>query len=105
MASHLEAISTMPVTVRIPVSLQKLTGDQPRLNAAGATVAESIDALEASHPGLRASLLDDQGGLRRFVNIFVNESDIRSLQGLATPLQDGDEVYIVPAIAGGWTWA
>jgi len=91
----------MPVTVRIPVSLQKITGEQSRVQVEGGTVQEAVDALDSRFPGIRSSLLDDAGNLRRFVNIFVNESDIRSLQGQQTPLEDGDEVFIVPAIAGG----
>ncbi|MBM3462098.1 MAG: MoaD/ThiS family protein [Armatimonadetes bacterium] len=91
----------MSVTVRIPVSLQKLTGDQSRVEVDSASVEAAINALEASYPGIRGSLLDDAGNLRRFVNVFVNEDDIRSLQGQQTPLKDGDELYIVPAIAGG----
>jgi molybdopterin synthase sulfur carrier subunit len=91
----------MAVTIRIPVSLQKLTGDQPKVEVDGASVQEVVDSLESRYPGIRASLLDDSGNLRRFVNIFVNEDDIRQLQGQQTRLKDGDEVYIVPAIAGG----
>ncbi len=95
----------MGVTVRIPVSLQKLTQDQPRVEIDGASVRAAVDALEARYPGMRASLMDDQGQVRRFVNIFVNDTDIRTMQGQETPLKDGDELYIVPAIAGGCKWA
>jgi molybdopterin synthase sulfur carrier subunit len=67
----------------------------------GATVGEILDALESSHPGLKAKLCDDSGKVRRFVNIYANDEDIRFLDSLDTPLSDGDEVSIVPAIAGG----
>lgn len=96
----------MIVTVRVPVSLQKLTHDQARVEIEGASVREVVDALEQRYPGFRASLVDESGNLRRFVNVFVNEDDVRSLQGQDTLVKDGDEIYIVPAIAGGKpTWA
>lgn len=91
----------MPVTFRVPVSLQKLTHDQARVEVEGTSVKQAIESLEQRHPGVRESLFDDQGNLRRFVNLFVNEDDIRNLQGQETPLKDGDQIYIVPAIAGG----
>ena len=92
----------MSITVKIPTPLQKLTKDQAEvvIYSAG-TAGELIVELEKSYPGIRERLCDDQGKLRRFVNIYVNEEDIRFLKGESTPLKDGDEVSIIPAIAGG----
>lgn len=91
----------MPVTVRIPTVLRHLTGGADSVQLQAASVAALLDALEAAHPGCRARLCDEQGALRRHINIFVGDEDIRFLEGLATPLKDGDQVDIVPAIAGG----
>ena len=91
----------MSVLVRIPTPLQKLTGGVGEVNAEAASVQELIGALEKAHAGLKERLVAEDGNLRRFVNIYVNEEDVRFLQGLETPLKDGDEVSIVPAIAGG----
>jgi sulfur-carrier protein len=91
----------MAVRVLIPTPLQRLTDNQTEVVVEGSDVREMIGHLEAKFPGVRARLCDDTGALRRFVNIYVNEEDIRFLKGEATPLQDGDEVSIVPAIAGG----
>jgi sulfur-carrier protein len=88
-------------TVRIPTPLRKLTNGQEEVKASGATIAAVIASLETQHPGLRERICDDQGKVRRFVNIFKNEEDIRFLQGLDTPVADADELSIVPAIAGG----
>ena len=88
------------VTVRIPTPLRTLTAGEEQVQADGATVKEVIDTLEKNHPGLRERLLDDKG-VRRFVNIYVGDEDIRFLDGLATQLKSGDEISIVPAIAGG----
>jgi len=88
------------VTVRIPTPLRTLTGGKDEVHAQGGTVGEVIDSLEASYPGIRARLCDDKG-VRRFVNIYANEEDIRFLDNLETQLSDGDSVSIVPAIAGG----
>lgn len=87
--------------VRIPTPLRKLTLGQDVVSIPASTVGELVTNLEAKHPGLRERLLDDKGQVRRFVNIFVGEEDIRFLQGLATPLAEGADVSIVPAIAGG----
>jgi molybdopterin synthase sulfur carrier subunit len=87
--------------VRIPTPLRKLTLGQEQVSVPAATVGELIAALEAKHPGLRERLLDDKGQVRRFVNIFVGEEDIRFQKGLETPLAEHSEVSIVPAIAGG----
>ena len=91
----------MSVIVRIPTPLRKLTTDQDSVSADGASLSECISSLEASYPGLKERLCDESGELRRFVNIYVNGEDVRFLQGLGTPLKDGDEVSIVPAVAGG----
>lgn len=89
------------IKVRIPTPLRSLTKGQGEVEAKGATVSEMIDYLNASHPGFKERLCDEKGELRRFVNVYVNEEDIRFLQGKDTPLKEGDEVSIVPAIAGG----
>jgi len=91
----------MPVTVRIPTPLRTITRGHAEVQAKGATVGELVDDLERQFPGLRARLLDDGGELRRFINLYVNEEDIRFLQGKETAVKDGDTVSIVPAIAGG----
>ena len=88
-------------SVRIPTPLRKLTNDLEVVSAAGANVGELIANLDLAFPGLRERICDEQGNVRRFVNIFVSDEDIRFLQELATPLKDTDEVSIVPAIAGG----
>ena len=87
--------------VRIPTPLRKLTNDLEVVSAAGANVGELITNLDKAFPGLRERICDEEGNVRRFVNIFVSDEDIRFLQDLATPLKDTDEVSIVPAIAGG----
>jgi molybdopterin synthase sulfur carrier subunit len=91
----------LSVIVRIPTPLRKLTADQDSVSADGGSLSECITSLEASYPGLKERLCDESGEIRRFVNIYVNGEDVRFLQGLATPLKDGDEVSIVPAVAGG----
>jgi sulfur-carrier protein len=87
--------------VRIPTSLRKLTGGKEEVTAAGATVGELIVDLEKSYPGIKERICDESGALRRFVNVFANDEDIRFLQNLETPVKDSDELSIVPAIAGG----
>ena len=91
----------MSVVVRIPTPLQKLVGDKAEIEGQGATLREVIDGLASQNAEIKTRLLDDSGELRRFVNVYVNEEDVRFLQKLDTPLKDGDEVSIVPAIAGG----
>ncbi|HJL17280.1 MAG TPA: MoaD/ThiS family protein [Sandaracinaceae bacterium LLY-WYZ-13_1] len=90
----------MAITVRIPTPLRSLTGGADEVSAEGGTVAQVIENLERSHPGIKDRLLDDKG-VRRFVNIYANDEDIRFLDNLETELKDGDSVQIVPAIAGG----
>jgi molybdopterin synthase sulfur carrier subunit len=89
------------IKVRIPTPLRPLTKGQGEVQAQAKSITEMIDNLNASHPGIKDRLCDETGELRRFVNIYVNEEDIRFLKGKETSLKDGDEVSIVPAIAGG----
>lgn len=91
----------MAVTVRIPTQLRTLSGDAAQVELDGATVADVLKALDTAHPGFAERLYDESGALRRFVNIFVAEEDIRFLDGLDTPVADGQTVSIVPAVAGG----
>ena len=90
----------MAVKVRIPTPLRTLTGGKDEVDARGGTVREVIDDLEKNYPGLRDRLCDDKG-VRRFVNIYQNEEDIRFLDALDTAVKEGDSISIVPAIAGG----
>jgi sulfur-carrier protein len=92
--------SNVEVTVRIPTPLRTLTGGADEVKARGATVAAIIEDLEKRHPGVRDRLLDEKG-VRRFVNLYVGDEDIRFLEGLATELKGGEQISIVPAIAGG----
>lgn len=89
------------VTIKIPTNMRPLTGGADRVPATGQTVDEVITDLDTRHPGLRARLYDEAGGLRRFINIYANEDDIRFLDNLDTALSDGDDLSIIPAIAGG----
>jgi molybdopterin synthase sulfur carrier subunit len=91
----------MPVQVRIPTPLRKLTNNEELVQVEAPTVGAAITALQTRFPGIRERLLDDQGAVRRFVNVYVNEEDIRFLQNQQTPLKEGDEISIIPAIAGG----
>ena len=91
----------MAVEVRIPTILRSYTGEQKAVSAEGATLAAVIDDLEANYPGIKERICDDSGAVRRFVNIFANDEDIRFLQNLDTPVKEKDEISIVPAIAGG----
>ena len=91
----------MAVTVRIPTPLRKFTNEQAEVTIEGATVGEVIENLEAQHSGIKEKIAEESGAIRRFVNIYVNEEDIRFLDGPASALKDGDQVTIVPAIAGG----
>lgn len=89
------------IKVRIPTPLRPLTKGQGEVETKADSVVEMIEALNSAHPGIKDRLCDETGELRRFVNIYVNEEDIRFLKGKDTSLKDGDEVSIVPAIAGG----
>ena len=91
----------MSINVRIPTPLRKLTDGVDEVAVEAANVGELVDNLEAAHPGLKERLCDDAGEIRRFVNVYVNDEDVRFLKGKDTVLKDGDQVSIVPAIAGG----
>jgi molybdopterin converting factor small subunit len=91
----------MAITVRIPTQLRSLTGGASEVALAGGTVAEILKQLDAEHAGFGERIFDESGGLRRFVNVFVADEDIRFLQNLDTPVTEGQVVSIVPAVAGG----
>ncbi|GAB2834183.1 MoaD/ThiS family protein [Streptomyces sp. NPDC054796] len=91
----------MSVNVRIPTILRTYTGGQAEVSAEGATLSEVLTDLEKNHAGIGARVLDDEGKLRRFVNVYVNDDDVRFEQGLETPTPDGAGVSIIPAVAGG----
>ncbi len=91
----------MAIKVRIPTPLQKVTQNKAEVEATGGTVREILDSLDKSYSGLKDRLYDEKGQLRRFINFYVNDEDIRFLQGENTAVKDGDEISIVPAIAGG----
>jgi molybdopterin converting factor small subunit len=92
----------MSVTVRVPTILRQLTGGAAEVSVDdAATLAGVLDAVEAAHPGVRARVLDDDGKLRRFVNVYVGDEDVRFAEGLATATPDGSTVSIIPAVAGG----
>lgn len=85
----------------IPPALRKFTQNQDEVTISGANVRELLDNLNSTHPGIGERIVDEQGAIRRFVNVFVGEEDIRFLENLDTPVRDADEISIVPAIAGG----
>ena len=91
----------MSVTVRIPTQLRTLTGGAGEVAVEGASVGEILKALDAAHAGFADRLFDDDGNLRRFVNVFLADEDVRFLDGLTTPVADGQTLSIVPAVAGG----
>ena len=91
----------MNVQVRVPTPLRRLTGGEAVVSANGVTVGALVNDMESNHPGMKERLCDEEGQVRRFVNIFVNGEDIRFLDGLSTITKSGDEVSIVPAVAGG----
>ena len=91
----------MATTVRIPTALRTLTGGSSEVSVDGGTVGEILKGLDAAHPGIGERLFDDAGALRRFVNVFVADEDIRFLDGLSTPVGEGQAVSIIPAVAGG----
>lgn len=101
--AHRHVITTifMPVKVRIPTPLRKLTNNEEIIEVNAATVGAAVAELQSRYPGIKDRLLDENGAVRRFVNVYVNEEDIRFLQNLETPLKSGDEISIIPAIAGG----
>ena len=91
----------MPKKIRIPTPLRKLTNNEELVEVEAATIAEAIAELQTRFPGIKERLLDESGAVRRFVNVYVNEEDIRFLQNQQTVLKEGDEISIIPAIAGG----
>jgi sulfur-carrier protein len=91
----------MSVSVRIPTTLRTLTAGKSEVSLEGSSVRDVLAGLDQAHPGFANRLLDDDGNLRRFVNVFVADDDIRFLEGLDTPVPDGSEVSIIPAVAGG----
>jgi sulfur-carrier protein len=91
----------MSVTVRVPTTLRTLTAGASEVAVEGETLAAVLDSLESAHPGFKERLLDDEGQLRRFVNVFVADDDVRFLEGLDTKVPDGETVSIIPAVAGG----
>jgi molybdopterin synthase sulfur carrier subunit len=91
----------MAKKVRIPTPLRKLTNGEELIEVNAPTVGSAIAELQSRFPGIKERLVDEQGEVRRFVNVYVNEEDIRFLQNQQTPLKDGDEISIIPAIAGG----
>ena len=91
----------MSVSVRIPTILRTYTGGESEVTAAGATLAEVLDDLDSNHPGIKGRIVDEGGELRRFVNVYVNDEDVRFTGGLDTSVSDGDQVVVLPAVAGG----
>ena len=91
----------MSVTVRVPTILRTYTGGAAEVSVEGGTLAEVVTALEAAHPGIAARVLDDDGKLRRFVNVYVGDEDVRFAEGLGTPTPAGSTVSVIPAVAGG----
>jgi len=91
----------MSVSVRIPTILRTYTGGESEVSAQGATLAEVLDDLEANHPGIKARILDEQGAIRRFVNVYVGNDDVRFLEALDTKTPEGVQVSVIPAVAGG----
>jgi len=91
----------MSVSVRIPTILRTYTGDESQVSAEGATLAEVLDSLDAAYPGIKARIVDEDGKLRRFVNVYVAEEDVRFSDGLQTPTPEGTQISVIPAVAGG----
>ncbi|WP_435112806.1 ubiquitin-like small modifier protein 1 [Nocardiopsis synnemataformans] len=91
----------MSASVRVPTILRTYTNDASEVSAQGATLAEVLDDLEANYPGIRARILDDGGKVRRFVNVYIGDEDVRFEKGLQTEVADGAQVSIIPAVAGG----
>jgi molybdopterin converting factor small subunit len=91
----------MSVSVRIPTILRTYTGGESEVSAEGGTLSEVLDSLDGSYPGIKARILDDQGAIRRFVNVYVGNDDVRFLQALETSTPEGTQVSVIPAVAGG----
>ena len=92
----------MATTVRIPTPLRRVTGGQDKVNTEGETLSQIIDSMESQYPGIKERICDPDGSLRNFVNVFINGEDVRFLDGVDSAVGDGDEVSIVPAVAGGF---
>ena len=91
----------MSVSVRIPTILRTYTGGESEVTAQGSTLADVLDDLDATHSGIKGRILDEAGELRRFVNVYVGNDDVRFLENLATPTPDGTQISVIPAVAGG----
>ena len=91
----------MAVTVKIPTPLRRLTNQKDKVSASGANVSAIVEELDKEYPGIKERLCDENGALRHFVNIYINGEDVRYVDGINTAVKDGDEVSIVPAVAGG----
>lgn len=91
----------MPVIVRVPTPLRPLTGNAEQVEVNGSSIREIIDDLESKHAGIKGRLCDENGEIRRFINVYLNDEDIRFMKNQDTPVKDGDKISIVPAIAGG----
>lgn len=91
----------MSIEVRVPTVLRTHTAGEKKVSGSGATIRELVEDLEQRHPGLKGALLDEHGNLHRFINVYVNDEDVRFLGGAETPLEDGDVVSVLPAVAGG----
>jgi|TARA_B100001167_G_C16642386_1_gene244693 molybdopterin synthase sulfur carrier subunit len=91
----------MSATVKIPTPLRKLTNNETSVDAVGKTIEQIVESLDSAYPGMRERLIDDNGDLRHFVNIYLNGEDIRYIDGLKSTVSDNDELSIVPAVAGG----
>ena len=97
----MEDTPAMSVLVKIPTPLRGLTGDKESVDGQAGSLQDLVDGLDASYPGMTTRLCDETGALRRFINVYINGEDVRFLDGLQTPIKQGDEVSIVPAVAGG----
>ncbi len=91
----------MSVTVRVPTILRTYTSGEAKVTADGTVLSDVLESLDGSYPGIRGRIVDEQGELRRFVNVYVGNEDVRFLEGLATPVEDGGEISVIPAVAGG----
>jgi molybdopterin converting factor small subunit len=91
----------MSVSVRVPTILRTYTGGESEVSAEGATLSEVLDSLDGNFPGIKGRIIDEQGELRRFVNVYVGNDDVRFLDGLTTEVADGTQISVIPAVAGG----
>jgi molybdopterin converting factor small subunit len=91
----------MSVSVRVPTILRTYTGGEAEVKAEGSKLSEVLDSLDGNYPGIKGRIIDEQGELRRFVNVYVGNEDVRFLEGLSTPVDEGSEISVIPAVAGG----